>query len=191
LLASGCSAEPLPAMLLRNPEPRYRGRSHGLRENRRYGQGGDVAALTPASPADLPPLGALVADDPSWRYPAGGLAREGVAHLRVWLTAGPEPGHLAVVTETGLAASVTESAGHIWAALARRYGCRCRKLCHVCDLGVFVYQAAEPVPPPHPDTCVLPWYMRASGGRVLPHEADGYCNGRRTRSGPAAGAVFQ
>jgi len=40
----------------------------------------------------------------------------------VWLTAGPEPGHLAVVTETGLAASVTESAGHIWAALARRYG---------------------------------------------------------------------
>jgi hypothetical protein len=81
-----------------------------------------VAALTPASPADLPPLGALVADEPSWRYPAWGLAREGVAHLRVWLTAGPEPGHLAVVTETGLAASVTESAGHIWAALARRYG---------------------------------------------------------------------
>ncbi len=81
-----------------------------------------MAALTPASPADLPPLGALVADDPSWRYPAGDLGREGVAHLRMWLTAGPEPGHLAVVTEVGLAASVTESAGHIWAALARRYG---------------------------------------------------------------------
>jgi hypothetical protein len=46
-----------------------------------------VAALTPASPADLPPLGALVADDPFWRYPTAGLAREGVAHLRVWLTA--------------------------------------------------------------------------------------------------------
>jgi len=75
--------------------------------------------------------------------------------------------------------------------LGTRNACRCRKLCHVCDLGVFVYQAAEPVPPPHPDTCVLPWYMRASGGRVLPHEAGGYCNGRRTRSGPAAGAVFQ
>ena len=29
---------------------------------------------------------------------------------------------MAVVTETGLAASVTESAGHIWAGLARRYG---------------------------------------------------------------------
>ena len=52
----------------------------------------------------------------------GAVAREPVAHLRVWLTAGPEPGHLAVVTETSTAASVTESAGHIWAALARRYG---------------------------------------------------------------------
>ena len=30
--------------------------------------------------------------------------------------------HLAVVTETGLVASVTESAGHIWAELARRHG---------------------------------------------------------------------
>ena len=81
-----------------------------------------MAALTPASPADLPPLGAQVADDPFWRYPAGGVAREGIAHLRIWLTATAPPGHLAVVTETGLAASVTESAGHIWAALARRYG---------------------------------------------------------------------
>ena len=81
-----------------------------------------MAALTPASPADLPPLGAQVADDPFWRYPAGGVAREGIAHLRIWLTATAPPGHLAVVTETGLAASVTESAGHLWAALARRYG---------------------------------------------------------------------
>ena len=81
-----------------------------------------MEALTPASADDLPPLGEMVADDPFWRYPAGGLAREGVAHLRVWLTTGPEPGHLAVGTETGPAASVTESAGQIWAALARRYG---------------------------------------------------------------------
>ena len=80
-----------------------------------------MVALTPASPADLPPLGDSIADDPFWRYPAG-VAREGVAHLRVWLTAGPEPGYLAVVTETGLAASVTESAGQIWAELVRSYG---------------------------------------------------------------------
>lgn len=81
-----------------------------------------MAALTPASPAGLPPLGQLVADDPFWRYPSGTLGREGVAHLRVWLPAGPESGHLAVVIETGLAACVTESDGHIWAELARRYG---------------------------------------------------------------------
>jgi hypothetical protein len=78
--------------------------------------------LTPASADDLPHLGELVADEPFWRYQAGGPGREEVAHLRVWLTTGPEPGHLAVVTETGLAASVTESARHIRAELARRYG---------------------------------------------------------------------
>jgi hypothetical protein len=81
-----------------------------------------MEVLTPASPDDLPPFGELVADDPFWRYPAEGLDREGVAHLRVWTTAGPEPGHLAAVTETGLAASVTDSAGRIWAELASRYG---------------------------------------------------------------------
>ena len=78
--------------------------------------------LTPASADDLPPLGDLVADEPVWRYRAGGPGREEVAHLRVWLAIGPAPGYLAVVTETGLAASVTESAGHIRAALACRYG---------------------------------------------------------------------
>jgi hypothetical protein len=81
-----------------------------------------MEALTPASADGLPPLGALIVDDPFWRYPAGGLAREGVAHLRVWTTATSPPGHLAVVTETGHAASVTESAGRIWAELAGRYG---------------------------------------------------------------------
>jgi hypothetical protein len=81
-----------------------------------------MEALTPASPDSLPPVGDLIADEPFWRYPFGAAARQGVTHLRVWLTTGPEPGHLAVVTETGSAAAVTESAPHIWAALARRYG---------------------------------------------------------------------
>ena len=79
-------------------------------------------ALTPASPDGLPPLGGLIADDPFWRHPSRLGLVEGVAHLRVWLTAGAEPGHLAVVTETGSAASVTESAGYIWAELTRRHG---------------------------------------------------------------------
>jgi hypothetical protein len=80
-----------------------------------------MEGLTPASPDRLPPLGELIADNPFWRYPIG-TAREEVTHLRVWLTSGPEPGHLAVVTETGTRAGVTESAGHIWAELAGRYG---------------------------------------------------------------------
>jgi len=81
-----------------------------------------MEALTPASPDGLPPLGELIADDPFWRHPSRLGLVEGVAHLRVWLTAGAEPGHLAVVTETGSAASVTESAGYIWAELTRRHG---------------------------------------------------------------------
>ena len=81
-----------------------------------------MEGLTPASADDLPPLGALLVDDPFWRYPAWGLAREGVGHLRVWATATASPGYLAVVTETGDITSVTESAGRIRADLARRYG---------------------------------------------------------------------
>jgi hypothetical protein len=81
-----------------------------------------VEALTPAAPDSLPPLGELIADEPFWRYPLDAMAGEGIAHLRVWLTAVAEPGYLAVVTETGSAAEVTESAGSIWATLARRYG---------------------------------------------------------------------
>jgi hypothetical protein len=81
-----------------------------------------MEALTPASADDLPPLGDLIVDDPFWRYRAEGLAKEGVAHLRVWTTVTIPLRHLAVVTETGHAASVTESAGQIWDELARTYG---------------------------------------------------------------------
>ena len=81
-----------------------------------------VETLTPASADDLPPLAELVADEQFWRYPAGTAGREGVAHLRVWTTTTDHLGHLAVVTETGRGACVTESAGQIWAELARRYG---------------------------------------------------------------------
>jgi hypothetical protein len=61
---------------------------------------------------------ALIAIDACAATTAGACA----AHLRVWLTTRPEPGHLAVVTETGPGASVTTSAGRIRAVLARRYG---------------------------------------------------------------------
>jgi hypothetical protein len=89
-----------------------------------------MEALTPASPDSLPPIADLIADEPFWRYPLGATAGQGVSHLRVWLTAGSEPRHLAVVTETGSAAPVTECASHIWAALARRYGPAVTLLAH-------------------------------------------------------------
>jgi hypothetical protein len=81
-----------------------------------------MGGLTPASADGLRPLGGLLVDDPFWPYPARGLAREGAGHLRAWATAAAAPGYLAVVTETGGITSVTESAGRIWAGLARRYG---------------------------------------------------------------------
>jgi hypothetical protein len=81
-----------------------------------------MEGLTPAAADDLPPLGELLVDDPFWQYPAWGLAREGTGHLRVWATATASAGYLAVVTETGGITSVTESAGRIWADLARRFG---------------------------------------------------------------------
>jgi hypothetical protein len=81
-----------------------------------------MEGLTPASAADLPPLGELLVDDPFWQYPAWGQPREGAGHVRVWATAAAAPGYLAVVTETGGITSVTESAGRIRAGLARRYG---------------------------------------------------------------------
>jgi hypothetical protein len=81
-----------------------------------------MEGLTPASADHLPALGELVVDDPYWQYPAWGLGQEGVGHLRVWATATAAPGHVAVVTETGLGNSVAESAGRIWAELVRRYG---------------------------------------------------------------------
>jgi hypothetical protein len=58
------------------------------------GQEPVMEGLTPALPDSLPPLGELIADIPFWRYRIG-TAGEGMAHLRVWVTAGPEPGHLA------------------------------------------------------------------------------------------------
>jgi hypothetical protein len=81
-----------------------------------------MQALTPASADDLPAVGELIVDDPFCPYPSGSLAREGVAHLRVWATFTTAPGRLAVVTETGLTACVTSSAGCIWAELARVCG---------------------------------------------------------------------
>ncbi|MGW0633776.1 hypothetical protein [Streptomyces sp. NPDC002758] len=64
----------------------------------------------------------LITDDPAWNYRSGCAAGGGMAHLRVWAdSTSPVRGHLAIVTETGLGATITNSAGEIWAELAQRY----------------------------------------------------------------------
>ena len=148
-----------------------------------------MAVLTPASASGLPPLGELIADDPFWRYPSAARPGEGVAHLRVWLTARPEPGHLAVVTETGSAASVTRSAGRIWASLTQRYGSSLVLLEHspapeagegaeVLDLvrigadGSPHWLRIWPTPEDNPRHAGLEQWMAAHGHRIVSTLAD-------------------
>lgn len=149
-----------------------------------------MEALTPASPDSLPPIGDLIADEPFWRYPLGATAKLGVAHLRVWLTAGAEPGHLAVVTETGSAVPVTESAPQIWAALARRYGPSAVLLGHhpapqTLDLvrvgadGSPHWLRVWPTPQEHPRHAGLERWMAGHGYQIVGKPASwfGWCPG--------------
>ena len=140
--------------------------------------------LTPASADDLPPLGELLVDDPFWQYPAWGLACEGVGHLRLWATATASPGYLAVVTETSSITSVSESAGRIWADLARRYGPSLVLLEHhpAPELGADVetldlvrigadgsphWSRVWPTPEDHPRHAGLELWMAGHGHRII------------------------
>jgi hypothetical protein len=67
----------------------------------------------------LPLARELLTDDPFWRYTSACLAGEGIAHLRVWATSN---GHLAILSETGVGATITNSANEIWAAVGAAYG---------------------------------------------------------------------
>lgn len=68
--------------------------------------------------ADLPVVGDQLVDDPAWTYSSNNQIG-GLAHLRVWAA---EPGHLAVVTQSGIGNAVTNALEHIWVKLVRRYG---------------------------------------------------------------------
>ena len=67
----------------------------------------------------LPVLRELIRDEPSWRYTCGTLAGKGFCRLRVWT--GGENLRVAVVSESGRGASVTNSAEMIWSALKEDY----------------------------------------------------------------------
>lgn len=61
----------------------------------------------------------LVTDDPAWTYTSTCAGGGGMALLRVWRTA--DDGHLAMITENGIAVSITNAAEDIAAALTGQY----------------------------------------------------------------------
>jgi hypothetical protein len=63
---------------------------------------------------------APIADDPAWRYDSSVAAGYGVARLRAWRAMDGQV--VAIVTESGEGASVTNSAEHIHRALLERFG---------------------------------------------------------------------
>jgi hypothetical protein len=150
-----------------------------------------MEALTPASADDLPPIAELIVDEPFRRHPAVGLAAEGVAHLRIWTTATDPPGHLAVVTETGLGNSVTESAGRIWADLVRRYspslvllehhpapdlaeGAETLDLVRISADGSPHWTRVWPTPEDNPRHAGLELWMAAHGRQILSRPASDF-----------------
>lgn len=130
----------------------------------------------------------LICNDPFWRYPSRCLAGEGVAHLRVWETANGTPGQvggtrLAVVTETGLGASITNSIQDIHAALTNAYGPRIVLLEHWpagtgadphehLDQAVIIngepgWRRIWPTPPTNPHHDQYDTWMNAHGHQLL------------------------
>ncbi len=114
----------------------------------------------------------------------------------MWLTAGSEPGYLAVVTETGQAASVTGSAGRIWAVLAGRFGPSLVLLEHYpapgtgegtgsLDLvrigadGSPHWSRVWPTPEENPRHAGLELWMTVHGDQIVssPASASGWCEG--------------
>lgn len=61
----------------------------------------------------------LIRDEDRWPYDTSVGAGYGIARLLVWTM---PIGHVAAVTDLGNGASITNSAEHIWAALADQYG---------------------------------------------------------------------
>ena len=69
---------------------------------------------------ELPAADKLLVDDPFWRYRSSTAAGGGIAHLRMWAAKGDHC-RVAVVTDTGLGSSITNSVEHIWEQLRLEY----------------------------------------------------------------------
>jgi hypothetical protein len=128
---------------------------------------------------DLPIPITMHTDNPFWRYPSACAAGEGVGHLRVWIC--PAAAHLAIVTEMGLGASITNSIEDIWAALATGCGGRLVLLEHwptdpyadehldqvIIDGGTPHWRRIWPTPPSNPGHTRFEEWMTAYGHDLL------------------------
>ncbi|MEV6527388.1 hypothetical protein AB0M43_36240 [Longispora sp. NPDC051575] len=74
------------------------------------------------TPPVLPVPGRLLLDQIAWEYPSPCAAGSGLARLRIWQTTTPSPGHLALVTDSGIGASITNSIAEIWHTLRNALG---------------------------------------------------------------------
>lgn len=123
------------------------------------------------------------------------MVGDGVAHLRVWTTATTPPGRLAVITQAGPGAFITESAAPIWAELTRQYGPPLVLLEHCLapeagdaeslDLvrigadGSPHWTRIWPTPPDHPRHAELELWMAAHGHQIAGRAASDFGRGRR------------
>ncbi|MGV9836696.1 hypothetical protein ACWDUL_21245 [Nocardia niigatensis] len=85
-----------------------------------------VSSETDTATTNFPPLPSRsgswwVEDIPDWSYRSSCAAGYGIAHLRAFGDLGTE---LVIVSERGIGASITNSAEHIWAAVADDFGNR-------------------------------------------------------------------
>ncbi|OEV09248.1 hypothetical protein [Streptomyces nanshensis] len=130
----------------------------------------------------LPPVprpDELVLDDPAWTFPSVCAGGGGMALLRVWRTA---DGHLAIVTESGVGVSITNSAEEITAKLRAQFpgrltvmehwrtgdGADHERLDQVIVTGRRTrWRPVWPIPPTNPDYAVHEAWMRAYGDALL------------------------
>jgi len=137
----------------------------------------DVFPPLPSVPDPL----LLVTDDPAWTYSSACAGGGGIALLRVWRTA--DGGHLAIVTENGIAVSITNAAEEISAALTARYpgplvvlehyragdGAAYDRLDQVLTLPgrASRWRPVWPIPPANPDFELHQAWMRECGSALL------------------------
>ncbi|MFI6884001.1 hypothetical protein [Streptosporangium canum] len=130
---------------------------------------------------NLPAPKSLILDNPVWVYPSTCGAGSGMARLRVWTTEATHL-HLAVVSETGIGASTTNSVTSIHNTLTQAlngpvvilehwpeqetYGPECLDQL-IVTAGQPHWRRIWPTPPVNPNHCDFETWMFHHGGKLL------------------------